>query len=139
MDEKPYDLPDYRELAADIVSAYVSHNALSHTDLPKLLSETHNQLRALAASQIVTTPPPPPPPAVSIGKSVKPEAIVCLYCGGSFKSLKRHLMTEHDDSPDEYRMTFGLAHDYPMVAPAYSAARSDLAKKIGLGRKPKVA
>ena len=136
MDELSSDLPDYRELAADIVSAYVSHNTLSYTDLPKLLTETHNQLRALATSHIVTPAPQPPTPAVQIGRSIRPEAISCLYCGKPFKSLKRHLTADHDISPDGYRATFGLPFDYPMVAPAYSAVRSELAKKFGLGRKP---
>jgi len=126
--------PDYRGLAADIVSAYVSHNALSYTDLPKLLTETHNQLRALGPSKVVT-PPLKVSPAVKVGKSLTHEAVVCLYCGKTFKSLKRHLSTDHHASPVAYRAAFGLPADYPMVSPAYSASRSQLAKSFGLGQK----
>jgi predicted transcriptional regulator len=134
VDELPIDARDYRELAADIVSAYVSHNALSYTDLPKLLAETHNQLRALATPQVVT-PSKSPTPAIPVGRSIRPDAIVCLYCGKPFKSLKRHIGAYHQVSADEYRRAFSLPFDYPMVSSAYSAARSELALKIGLGRR----
>ncbi len=134
MDKLPIDAHDYRELAADIVSAYVSHNALSYTDLPKLLIETHNQLRALANPKVLT-PPKSLTPAVPVGRSIRPNAIYCLYCGKPFISLKRHLGADHQVSADDYRRAFGLPPDYPMVSPAYSVARSELAKKIGRGRK----
>ena len=137
VDDLPSDLRDYRELAADIVSAYVSHNALSPTDLPKLLTETHNQLRTLATGQVVEPPPKRLTPAVPIGKSITSTAITCLYCGKTFTSIKRHLSADHQASPSDYRATFGLPPDYPMVTSSYSAARSELAKKIGLGTKPK--
>ena len=135
MDEEISNLPDYRELAADIVAAYVSHNALSPTDLPKLLTDTHNQLRLLATSSKAPAPFVPPVPAVSIGRSVKENAITCLDCGRAFKSLKRHIAIEHDMGPTDYRAKWALPADYPMVAPSYAAERSALAKKIGLGKK----
>ena len=124
------------ELSADIVSAYVSHNALSATDLPKLIATVHatlNSLGGAAEPEAVVELKP----AVPIKKSITPEYLICLEDGKKFKSLKRHLRTEYDMSPEEYRAKWGLAPDYPMVAPTYSEARSRLAKTIGLGRKPK--
>jgi predicted transcriptional regulator len=124
------------ELSADIVSAYVSHNALSAGDLPKLIASVHSTLTGLGGM------PEPEAvvelkPAVPIKKSITPEYLICLEDGKKFKSLKRHLRTEYDMSPEEYRAKWGLPADYPMVAPTYSEARSRLAKTIGLGRKPK--
>ena len=136
MDENIAEMPDYRELAADIVAAYVSHNALSPTDLPKLLTDTHNQLRSLGKLSEAPAPAVPPVPAVAVNRSVKEAAITCLDCGRAFKSLKRHIYSEHGMTSTEYRAKWGLPTNYPMVAPAYAAARSKLAKKIGLGRKP---
>jgi predicted transcriptional regulator len=122
------------ELSADIVSAYVSHNALSSADLPKLIAEVHIALSGLGAA-----PAPAPAeelkPAVPIRKSVTPDYIVCLEDGKKFKSLKRHLRTQFDMSPEQYREKWGLPADYPMVAPNYSATRSRLATDNGLGRK----
>jgi len=124
------------ELSADIVSAYVSHNALSASDIPKLIASVHATLSGLGgvveAEAAVELRP-----AVSIKKSITPEYLICLEDGKKFKSLKRHLRTEYDMSPEEYRAKWGLPVDYPMVAPTYSEARSRLAKTIGLGRKPK--
>lgn len=124
------------ELSADIVSAYVSHNALSASDLPKLISSVHVALSSLAgvasAEPVIELKP-----AVPVKKSITPEYLICLEDGKKFKSLKRHLRTEYDMSPEEYRAKWGLPADYPMVAPTYSEARSRLAKTIGLGRKPK--
>lgn len=124
------------ELSADIVSAYVSHNALSASDIPKLISNVHATLAALGgvaeAEPVVELRP-----AVPVKKSITPDYLVCLEDGKKFKSLKRHLRTEYDISPEEYRAKWGLPADYPMVAPTYSEARSRLAKTIGLGRKPK--
>lgn len=126
------------ELSAEIVSAYVSHNALSAPDLPKLIASVH---AALASLDGAAEPEPVTElkPAVPIKKSITPDYLICLEDGKKFKSLKRHLRTEYDMSPEEYRAKWGLPPDYPMVAPTYSEARSRLAKTIGLGRKPKTA
>ena len=124
------------ELSADIVSAYVSHNALSATDLPKLISSVHATLAGLGGA-VEAEAPVELKPAVPIKKSITPDYLICLDDGKKFKSLKRHLRTEYDMSPEEYRAKRGLPPDYPMVAPTYSEARSRLAKTIGLGRKPK--
>lgn len=121
-------------LTADVVSAYVSNNTVVASDLPKLIDETFTALMDAAAKadgpakeELI--------PAVPIKKSVTPDYIVCLEDGQKFKSLKRHLRTKYDLTPDEYRTRWGLPYDYPMVAPNYAAARSALAKKMGLGRK----
>ena len=123
------------ELSASIVGAYVSHNALSATDLPKLIAQVHTALAGLGGNGPAEAAPEVKP-AVSIKKSITPDYLICLEDGKQFKSLKRHLKTEYDMSPDEYRAKWGLPADYPMVAPSYSEARSQLAKSIGLGRKP---
>ncbi len=120
------------ELTADIVSAYVSNNSIQSSDLHTLISEVHT-----AMHQTLGGPAEPElEPAVSIKKSVTPDYIICLYDGKKFKSLKRHVRTSHDLTPEEYREKWGLRADYPMVAPNYAKARSMLAKKMGLGRKP---
>ncbi|WP_075995824.1 MucR family transcriptional regulator [Salaquimonas pukyongi] len=133
-------IPDSRndellvELTADVVSAYVGNNPVSTTELPVLISEVHKALRGVAA--IAAAPPAPElKPAVNPKKSVFRDYIVCLEDGKKFKSLKRHLRSHFDMSPEEYREKWGLAPDYPMVAPAYSERRSALAKEKGLGRK----
>lgn len=123
------------ELSASLVGAYVSHNALSAGDLPKLIAQVHQALIALGGPAPVEAAPDLKP-AVPVKKSITTDYLICLEDGKKFKSLKRHLRTEYDLSPDEYRARWGLAPDYPMVAPSYSAARSALAKSIGLGRKP---
>lgn len=124
------------ELSAEIVSAYVGHNALSVTDLPKLIAEVHNALKSLQGG---TQPVAPTElkPAVPVRKSIAPDYLICLEDGKKFKSLKRHLRTHYDLSPEQYREKWGLAADYPMVAPNYSETRSRLAKDNGLGRKAK--
>jgi predicted transcriptional regulator len=124
---------DLIDLAADIVSAYVSNNTVPASDLPSLIAEVH---RALSNTHAGVNEPEPEPlkPAVNPKKSVFPDYIVCLEDGKKFKSLKRHLRTHYDLSPEEYREKWGLAADYPMVAPNYAAARSALAKKMGLGQ-----
>ena len=122
------------ELSADIVCAYVSNNALSTTDLTRLIAEVHVALRGLQSSE-TAEPVEELKPAVPVRKSVAPDYIVCLEDGKKFKSLKRHLRTHYNLSPEEYREKWGLAPDYPMVAPNYSATRSRLAKDNGLGRK----
>lgn len=125
---------DLVELSADIVSAYVSHNSVSPIDLPKLIAEVHTALKALASNEAPVVVEELRP-AVPVKKSVTPDYIICLEDGKKFKSLKRHLRTHYNLSPEEYREKWGLPVDYPMVAPNYSATRSKLAKENGLGRK----
>ena len=125
---------DLIELSAEIVCAYVSHNALSPTDLAKLIGEVHTALTSLHSADI-PEPVEELKPAVPVRKSVAPDYIICLEDGKKFKSLKRHLRTHYNMSPEEYRDKWGLPADYPMVAPNYSATRSRLAKDNGLGRK----
>jgi predicted transcriptional regulator len=122
------------ELSADIVSAYVSHNALSPTDLAKLIIDVHSTLKGLHSNEAPALVEDLKP-AVSVRKSVAPDYIICLEDGKKFKSLKRHLRTHYNMSPEEYREKWGLPADYPMVAPNYSATRSRLARDNGLGRK----
>jgi predicted transcriptional regulator len=125
---------DLIELSTEIVAAYVSHNSVSPTDLPKLIADVHGALRSLQSNE-APAPVEELKPAVPIRKSVAPDYIVCLEDGKKFKSLKRHLRTHYNLSPEEYREKWGLPADYPMVAPNYSATRSKLAKDNGLGRK----
>jgi len=125
---------DLIDLSTEIVSAYVSHNALSVNDLPKLIADVHTALRGLQGGA-VPEPSEELKPAVPVKKSVAADYIICLEDGKKFKSLKRHLRTHYDMSPEEYRDKWGLPADYPMVAPNYSATRSRLAKDNGLGRK----
>jgi predicted transcriptional regulator len=125
---------DLIELSADIVCSYVSHNALSVTDLPKLIADVHMALKGLH-SPVAAVVEEEQKPAVPVRKSVAPDFIICLEDGKKFKSLKRHLRTHYNLSPEEYREKWGLPSEYPMVAPNYSATRSRLAKDNGLGRK----
>lgn len=128
------------EMAADIVAAYVSNNNLPESELPELIAAVHRAVAQLtgaaAAPAPVAAPAEKPAPAVPVRKSIHDDHLVCLEDGKSFKSLKRHLRTDHNLSPEDYRARWGLPADYPMVAPNYAAARSELAKKMGLGRKP---
>ena len=124
---------DLTSLTADIVSAYVAHNALTGDKLPDLIGSVYGAL-SRASVRGVEPEKVELKPAVSIKKSVTAEYIICLEDGQKFKSLKRHLKTHYDMSPGEYREKWGLPHDYPMVAPSYAAARSQLAKSAGLGR-----
>ncbi len=128
-DEKPS--AELLELTTKIVAAHVSHNAIPAADLPRLIATVHETLAKLGPEE----PAAKPTPAVSIKQSVKPEYIVCLDDGKKLKMLKRHLRSAYDMSPDEYRQRWELPADYPMVAPNYAKKRSELAKKIGLGRK----
>ena len=122
-------------LTSDIVAAHVSNNDVTVTDLPSLISNVYGALAGLGKAAPVAEEAPLKP-AVSIRSSVKPDKIVCLDCGMELKMLKRHLMTHHTLSPDQYRSRWNLGSDYPLVAPDYAEKRRDLAKKIGLGRKP---
>lgn len=124
------------DLTADIVSAYVSNNAVVSGDLPTLINETFDALSKAAAKASLPLVEELNP-AVPIKKSVMPDYIICLEDGKKFKSLKRHLRTHYDLTPEEYRDKWSLPHDYPMVAPNYAAARSALAKKMGLGQRRK--
>ena len=120
-------------LTAQIVSAHVSNNTVSRDALPDLIQQVFSTLMAAGTEQVE---PERLQPAVPIRKSVFPEYIVCLEDGKKLKMLKRHLQTSYNMTPEQYRERWGLAHDYPMVAPKYAEHRSELAKKIGLGRKP---
>ena len=121
------------ERVSDIVSAYVAHNPVPVADLPKLIEKVHSVLLEIDTSS-GTEEKPELKPAVSIRKSVTEDHIVCLEDGKKFKSLKRHLRTRYDMSPEQYREKWGLPSDYPMVAPNYARQRSELARKMGLGQ-----
>lgn len=123
------------ERTADVVSAFLSNNAVPAGDIAGLIEKVHTAL--MDAERKGDEPPrESKEPAVPIKKSVQPDYIVCLECGKPFKQLKRHIRTFHDLTPDDYRARWGLPYDYPMVAPNYAAQRSQLAKDIGLGQKP---
>jgi len=122
------------QLTADIVSAYVSNNKVGAGELGKLIEEVHTALQRAPNAQ-AEPEPEPREPAVSIRRSVTPDYIISLEDGRKFKSLKRHLKNTYNMTPDEYRSKWGLPRDYPMVAPNYAKARSELAKSMGLGRK----
>lgn len=120
-------------LTADIIAAHVSNNSVTSADLPRAISTVYGALANLSAP--VATVAEAAAPAVSVKASVKPDAITCLECGAKQKTLKRHIGTAHDLTPDQYRAKWSLPASYPMVAPNYAAARSEMAKRIGLGRK----
>jgi|SRR5947209_1104284 predicted transcriptional regulator len=120
-------------LTADIVAAHVSNNSVAVNDLPNLIQNVHSALSEISGTAAV--PEPKPEPKVSVRSSIKPDYIVCLEDGKRQKMLKRHLMTNHNMTPDQYRQKWGLAADYPMVAPNYAEQRRTLAKSIGLGTK----
>ena len=128
-------------MTADIVAAYASHNQMAQSELTDLITSVHGTLNGLAggssaAADDAQANEAPGAPAVPIDASIGRDAITCLDCGKPFKTLKRHLNTEHELSPADYRARWGLSKDYPLVAPSYSERRADTAKKIGLGRKP---
>lgn len=126
------------EMTADMFSAYVSNNTVSPDSVAALIGTIHSTMTQLSTGA-VEPEPENKEPAVPIRKSITPDYLICLEDGRKFKSLKRHLRTKYDMSPEEYRSKWGLAKDYPMVAPNYAKARSDLAKQMGLGqggRKP---
>ena len=121
------------QLTAEIVSAYVSNNSVRREDLAGLIGDVHAALRQAPTG--AEAAPEPQEPAVPVRRSVSSDFIVCLEDGKKFKSLKRHLRTDHDMSPEEYRAKWNLRSDYPMVAPSYAKARSELARSMGLGQK----
>jgi predicted transcriptional regulator len=125
-------------LTTEIVSAYAGHNTVATSVLPGLISSVFQALRTAGQGEAERTEEPPVP-AVPVKKSVTPEYLVCLEDGKKLKMLKRHLQARYNMTPEAYRRRWGLADDYPMVAPNYAAQRSTLAKQIGLGRKPAAA
>jgi MucR family transcriptional regulator, transcriptional regulator of exopolysaccharide biosynthesis len=124
----------YIQLTAQIVSAYVSNNTVSSGDIPALIGQVYSALMRVSNGGQVAAPAEPAKPAVPVKRSITAEYIVCLEDGKKFKSLKRHLRTQYDMTPDQYRAKWSLPPDYPMVAPNYAAARSQLAKQMGLGQ-----
>jgi len=124
------------DMTAEIVSAYVGNNEISAAELPSLIQQVYGSL-ADVSQGVVISENEPLKPAISVKRSVSSDFIVCLEDGKKFKSLKRHLRAQYDMSPDEYRVKWGLPKDYPMVAPNYAQARSNLAKQMGLGQKSK--
>jgi len=120
-------------LTADIVAAHVSNNSVAVNDLPNLIQNVHSALSGISSNR--SSQEAKPEPKVPVRSSVKPDFIVCLEDGKKQKMLKRHLMTNHNMTPDEYRQKWGLSPDYPMVAPNYAEQRRTLAKSIGLGTK----
>ncbi|MBV9523055.1 MAG: MucR family transcriptional regulator [Alphaproteobacteria bacterium] len=122
---------DLLALTTEIVAAHVSNNTVAVTDLPNLINQVYQSLSTIGAAPAAA--PERPQPAVSIKKSIHPDYIICLEDGKKLKMLKRHLKTAYDMTPDEYRERWGLAAEYPMVAPNYAKQRSKLAKEIGLG------
>jgi predicted transcriptional regulator len=133
MSEQEQDQNELLELTTGIVAAHVSNNTVSMGDIPDLIQQVYRTLSTVGGNAAPT--PERPQPAVPIRKSITPEYITCLEDGKKLKMLKRHLKTAYNMTPEEYRDRWGLAPDYPMVAPNYAAQRSDLAKKIGLGTK----
>jgi predicted transcriptional regulator len=126
------DKTDLVGLTAEIISAYVSNNEVGREDLASIIADVHEAL-SRASHRVGGGEREELKPAIALKKSVTPDYIVCLEDGKKFKSLKRHLRTHYNLSPEEYREKWGLPHDYPMVAPNYAAARSQLAKQMGLG------
>jgi predicted transcriptional regulator len=127
----------YIQLTANIVSAYVSNNTVSSAEIPALISQVYAALMRVSNGGHVAAPAEPLKPAVAIKRSITAEYLVCLEDGKKFKSLKRHLRTQYNMTPEHYREKWGLPPDYPMVAPNYAEARSQLAKQMGLGQQRK--
>jgi predicted transcriptional regulator len=127
------DKADTIEMTAEIVAAYVENNTVAASELPGLIQSVHRALTGITAGPELVEAPPKEP-AVPVRRSITPDHLVCLEDGRKFKSLKRHLRTKYNMSPEDYRAKWGLPKDYPMVAPNYAKARSDLAKQMGLGQ-----
>lgn len=125
--------PGLVDITARIVAAYVGNNTINPGEVPTLIADVHTALSRVAGKPIALTEREDLRPKVPVKKSVLPDYLICLEDGKKFKSLKRHLRTHYNLSPDEYREKWGLPPDYPMVAPNYARARSDLARKMGLG------
>lgn len=136
MSEQNTSAMNFLELTVDVVAAFVGNNSVPAAELPNLIATVHGALLGLTNVAPVAVEEAAKP-AVAIKKSVTPDYIVCLEDGLKFKSLKRHLRTKYSMTPEEYRAKWGLSNDYPMVAPSYAAARSNLAKKMGLGQQRK--
>lgn len=132
MDETA-DKTNYIGLTAEIVSAYVSNNTVASGDIPALINQVHSALQRVASGDGQPASEPLKP-AVPVKRSINPDFIVCLEDGKKFKSLKRHLRSQYNMTPEQYREKWNLPADYPMVAPNYAAARSQLAKQMGLGQ-----
>jgi len=122
------------EMTGEIVSSFAANKNIAASDLPNLIRGVHGALTGVSVNGAIEAEQPKLAPAVSVKKSITPDAIICLEDGRKFKSLKRHLRTKYNLSPEEYRAKWGLPKDYPMVAPSYAAARSQLAKSMGLGQ-----
>ena len=131
----PKETNDLLELTTEIVSSHVANNAVAIQDIPDLIRQVYGTLTSI--DQSPSGQPDRPQPAVPIKRSVTPDHIICLEDGRKLKMLKRHLKTAYNMTPEEYRERWGLSADYPMVAPNYARQRSNLAKKIGLGTKPR--
>jgi len=129
-------VPRTTELAASLVSSYVTHNPVVSTDIPRLITDVHSALLQ-ANSGSIGMHIGAPTPSISVKKSVTADYVICLEDGKKFKSLKRHLRTHYNMTPEQYRKKWGLPEDYPMVAPNYAKARSELAKEMGLGQRRK--
>lgn len=125
---------DEIEHTTNIVSAYVANNPLPSAELPGLIASVHDVVLKIVTGKTLAVPEPELVPAVSVKKSITNDAVICLECGGKFKSLRRHLMTDYGLTPEEYRAKWKLPPEYPMVAPAYAAQRSELARSMGLGQ-----
>jgi predicted transcriptional regulator len=134
LQERAFMNPSTTELTADIVSAYVSNNSVAGNDLAQLIEQTHKALDRLARGEPETPEAPKLVPAVPIKKSITPDFLISLEDGKKYKSLKRHLNSQYGMTPEQYREKWGLPTDYPMVAPNYARARSELAKTMGLGK-----
>jgi predicted transcriptional regulator len=127
------DQTNFIGLTAEIVSAYVSNNTVASGEIPALINQVHSALLKVSSGETPASSEPPRP-AVPVKRSINPDYLICLEDGKKFKSLKRHLRSQYDMTPEQYREKWGLPHDYPMVAPNYAAARSTLAKQMGLGQ-----
>ena len=127
-------------LVAQILSSYFANNTVAPADLRSVIETVKNAfgLASTPLSPVEDDEPVKLEPVVSVKKSITPDALICLCCGGHYKSLKRHIQSDHGLSPEEYRSAFNLKSDYPMVAPNYSAQRSSMAKSAGFGRKPAI-
>ena len=134
MDQESNELETLITLTSDIVAAHVSNNNVAVEEVPALIQNIYGALAGLGKKTEVQAAPLEP--AVSIRSSVKPDSVTCLECGKKMKMLKRHLSTDHSMSTEDYRARWSLASDYPLVAPNYAEKRRELAKSIGLGRKP---